>query len=311
MNPPSSPPEAAGSGWKIPTIVKVLVGVALVGAALTAAGGYLAYRYFTDSLRARKVYVEDLKTGEVRAVTDVKGCAGATLSPDGTTVLFHRFGDEGAGVLMTASLADGATRVVLDDGAYNYSPAWGPGRDIYYLSRRGGRSHLWRRNLDSGEAARVSEAPVGGKIKLSPDGSKVLVLRDRELFLVPATGEAPEKVVAAEGVFGGVSCFGWAPDSKAFAYVSFLSLVVAEPGGAVLETISLAGLNNMSELFFSPDDTDTIVLRARKADSRSLSPDLYKVSRRAGNWRIWKTGRGLLELSHDISRDGTKLVFTR
>lgn len=312
MEQQSGMPEAAKPRWGVSTIVKVLLSGCLFMALLLAGGAYFTFQYFVSTVRDTNVFIEDLQTGAIRQVTTLGGCSRSSLSPDGKTVVFQRV-EDGKSHLMTHSLQTGASSVLLDDGSFNHSPVWGgQGKRIYYLARENGQSHLWRRDLDGGGAVQMTDGAVdGSRIQMAPDGAHLLLSSNGELFLVPTAGGPPVKVTPADNFLQEVSCFAWSPTSQEFAYVSFLSLVVAKADGTVVSSINLAGLNNFSEMVFDPTDPDTIVLKAREADSLTLSSNLYRISRRAGTWQPWKTGRGLLEMSHDISRDGTEMVYTK
>ena len=93
--------------------------------------------------------------------------------------------------------------------------------------------------------------------------------------------------------------------------MSFLTLVVMNMDGETVDEINLTGLNNFSELSFWPGSDDTLVLKARPAASVSLRFNLYKVSRSTGNFEIWKTDRGMVELGHNISSDHRLMTYSK
>jgi dipeptidyl aminopeptidase/acylaminoacyl peptidase len=101
------------------------------------------------------------------------------VSPDGRYVAFVQRetdmdANKGRTSLWLLELAAGAARVrrLTDALISDSSPRWaGDSRTLYYLSTRSGSSQVWRLQLPTGEAQRVTAYPLDvGSLKVSPRG---------------------------------------------------------------------------------------------------------------------------------------------
>jgi dipeptidyl aminopeptidase/acylaminoacyl peptidase len=105
------------------------------------------------------------------------------VSPNGRLVVYVQRdtdleANRGHTSLWLMEVKSGATSHRLLDGAGNdSSPRWAPdGRTLYFLSRRSGRSQVWRLNLTAGSAQRVTDYPLDvGTVRVSPRGDALAI----------------------------------------------------------------------------------------------------------------------------------------
>ncbi len=130
---------------------------------------------FTD------LFIVDVRTGEVRQVTaDPYSDLQPTWSPDGRQIAFatDRFSSSLAALSFgryQIAIVDTESGIVRLAGgmpdAKNIDPHWtGDGRSIVFVSDAGGVSNVYRMDLESGCATRVTDVPTGvsGITALSP-----------------------------------------------------------------------------------------------------------------------------------------------
>jgi dipeptidyl aminopeptidase/acylaminoacyl peptidase len=79
--------------------------------------------------------------------------------------------------LLDLAQKDATPRRLTQNDANDSSPRWAPdSRTIYFLSTRSGQSQVWRLSLAGGEAARVTDYPLGvGTLKVSPRGDRIAI----------------------------------------------------------------------------------------------------------------------------------------
>jgi hypothetical protein len=308
---------AVPARWKATRMILIatLVVAALVGA--------LTWMIRTVIHRVEKsqVWIEDLESGQASALTDAGMNTQPRFSPDGSLVAYVSRADSrgtAGSSLRVHALADGAARTVFEDRHLILSPSWGPGgRSLVFARRMDGRTDLWRYELDDGRLTRITDdAGVEENPQASPNGRWIVFEQEGEdgkpaLHVVPLEG-GPKKVLAEAADFlHEPKLPAWSPDSGQVAYVSFLSLVVHHLASGRREVIDIAGLNNAMGLSFWPADPQVLVLKARPADSTGLQFNLYRVSRATGKAEIWKTGLPMLDMHHDFSPDGKRVVYSR
>ncbi len=107
---------------------------------------------------------------------------GSSLSPDGTTLLYQQTDysmaeNRGVTTLWTEQVATGETTRLTDASSNSASPAWSAdGRQIYFLSDRGGSTQVWRMDAGGGNAVQVTDLTDGERavdvegFGVSPDG---------------------------------------------------------------------------------------------------------------------------------------------
>lgn len=123
----------------------------------------------------------------------------------------------------------------LDDGP-EFSPC---GSYIWFNSVRTGLMQIWRMKIDGTEQTQMTfdENRNSWFPHISPDGEKVVYIaykkgdvepgdhprdKDVELLLIPAKGGKPKSLLKLFGGQGTINVNSWAPDSKQFAFVSYV-----------------------------------------------------------------------------------------
>lgn len=191
-----------------------------------------------DDWRSR-IYICPIEGGEPRLVTPLGPSYLHGWNPDGSSLVYcaERNGEydvygisAGGGDEVRLTDAPG-----LDDG-----PEFTPdGGYVWFNSVRTGLMQLWRMRPDGSEQEQMTfdEDRNAWFAHVSPDGKKVVYLayrkgdlepgehlggKDVELRIMPAEGGKPETVVTLYGGQGTINVNSWAPDSRRFAFVSFV-----------------------------------------------------------------------------------------
>ncbi|WP_323765513.1 hypothetical protein [Marinovum sp.] len=156
------------------------------------------------------------------------------FSPEGTRLAYACVRDGQFGIASCA--LDGSDETLLVTSAHHYDgPDYTPcGEWIWFNSDREGAMSLWRIRVDGSGLERMS---FGGSVDWfahpSPDGEQVCYLAyapgteghpagcDVELRLMPATGGAPETLLAFHGGQGSLNVPSWAPGGGRFAFVRY------------------------------------------------------------------------------------------
>lgn len=74
------------------------------------------------------------------------------VSPDGRTLVFHMLGD-----IYSVGIEGGEARALTDDLAWNFQPSYSPdGRQIAFVSDRGGAENIWTMPAEGGEPEEVT-----------------------------------------------------------------------------------------------------------------------------------------------------------
>ena len=185
------------------------------------------------------IYVCPVDGGEPVEVTPVGPSYLHGWSPDGGTLVYCAERDGEFDVYSIPSEGGTETRLTdspgLDDG-----PEFTPdGQWIWFNSVRTGLMQLFRMRPDGGEQQQMTFDRDRNSwfAHVSPDGSTVAYItyrkgdlepgehlpgKDVELRLMPSEGGEPRTVVSLYGGQGTINVNSWAPDSKRFAFVSYI-----------------------------------------------------------------------------------------
>jgi Tol biopolymer transport system component len=150
-----------------------------------------------------QIFRINVSTGKKRSLALEDGVQ-PTWSPHGLRIAFWGIAEPGARrVIWTIPAAGGTPVAVVDDGFYNWSPAWSSDGYLYFASDRGGSMNLWRVALDE-LSGRVLGAPQSVTTStewaalpsLSHDGHHLVYATDNSRSFVelmpfdPETGQA-------------------------------------------------------------------------------------------------------------------------
>lgn len=206
---------------------------------LSFSGDRIAISHGTKEDGKSRIYTLPLKGGNPTLITPMAPSYLHGWSPDGKTLAYcaERNGNydvytipaEG-GVEVRLTTAEG-----LDDGP-EYSPC---GKYIWFNSVRSGLMQVWRMNADGSEQIQMTfdEDLNSWFPHVSPDGEKVVYIAYKkgdvapgdhppgkhvELRIMPTQGGKSIQMVKLFGGQGTINVNSWAPDSKKFAFVSYM-----------------------------------------------------------------------------------------
>jgi Tol biopolymer transport system component len=206
---------------------------------LAASGNRIAISHGTKEDGQSRIYILPLAGGSPTLITPLAPSYLHGWSPDEKNLAYcaSRHGDfdiytipaEG-GVETRLTTAGG-----LDDGP-EFSPC---GKYIWFNSLRSGLMQIWRMKADGSEQTQVTfeEDKNAWFPHVSPDGTKVIFIaykkddvkpgdhppgKNVELCLMPAKGGETITLVRLFGGQGTINVNSWSPDSKCFAFVSYL-----------------------------------------------------------------------------------------
>lgn len=264
------------------------------------------------------IWVEAVETGNATPITMLRQCSHPTFCPEGHEILFDEAEGNGFDRIGTYDLETGEKNIIIPSLPCVTGLAWHPdGQSVFYIAAEDSQRDIWRHNLVDQSRIRLTDDPDNEyRIKLSEDGRWLLFTQKtddnrEDVFLMDTDGGEKRRMTNSDSMLKDIEYVAWAPNSTEFAFVSFLSVIIMNINGDIVNTISLVGLSNISELFFSPESDDVIYFKAMGHGSTTMRMNLYKLSRKSGSFDIWKAGRSLFELHYDISRDGHYLVYMR
>lgn len=159
--------------------------------------------------------------------------------------------DRGAGVPTL-----GASRKITFDAGLELDPVLNPdGRLLAYAAGPEGAMRIFVRRVDGGRAVRVSAEERGDhrRPRWSPDGSHLLYQASGSIWMVPALGGPPRRVVAGPDGVGRALSPEWSPGGDVLAWVQGDSVLTrALSGGPVRLLATIPGPHSLA---WSPDGT--------------------------------------------------------
>ncbi|MDR2911929.1 MAG: transporter [Alistipes sp.] len=199
----------------------------------------LAISASSAEVRGSRIYTLPIDGGTPRLVTPLAPSYLHGWSPDGKTLAYCAGRGDNMDVYTIPVRGGDEVRLTdaegLDDGP-EYSP---DGRHIWFNSVRSGLMQVWRMNADGSQQTQMTldETRNSWFPHVSPDGQKVLFIayakgdvepgahpggKNVELRLMSASGGDAETVVKLFGGQGSLNVNSWAPDSRRFAFVSYI-----------------------------------------------------------------------------------------
>lgn len=148
-------------------------------------GNNLVYVSFEGS--KSQVFIQEVKTGKRRLVTQYPGINGApSWSPDGKHLLLV-LTISGAPKIYKVDLATNSLTQVTHGWSIDTEPNWSPdGRSFVFTSNRGGSPQVYRYNLVSAKVERVTfQGSYNARASVLPNGKGVVLLhRDQGQFSI-------------------------------------------------------------------------------------------------------------------------------
>lgn len=247
------------------------------------------------------------------------------ISPDGTQVVYVRqfndvMTDKRYSNLWLSSI-DGRSHRALTNGMHrDTSPRWSPdGTQVIYISDRDGRPQIYRRWMDSGQAAQVTnltEAPSG--IGWSPDGHWISFVahvpaKPRQVVQMPAAPEGAKWAEPAKVIDQLVYRF----NAAGYLKPGYTHLFVVPADGGAPRQISHGdfqhggpGIRGASEAVWTPDGKHLIMSANRHPDydREPLNSEVYEFTVADGAVRPL-TSRNGPDGSPAVSADGQKIAY--
>lgn len=206
---------------------------------LSADGKRIAISHGTHEDGKSRIYTLPITGGKPVLITPLAPSYLHGWSPDGETLAYCAERNGNYDVYVIPAEGGREKRLTdapgLDDGP-EYSPC---GRYIWFNSVRSGLMQAWRMKADGSEQTQMTSEENRNVWfpHVSPDGKKVAVIcykkgdvapgdhppgKQVELCIMPAEGGELKTVVQLFGGQGTVNVNSWSPDSKRFAFVSYV-----------------------------------------------------------------------------------------
>jgi len=207
---------------------------------LSADGEFLAISHSEESWYSR-VYILPITGGTPRCVTQKAPSFLHGWSPDGKWLCYCAFREGGDGGDVWAIPAGGGPEIQLTDApGLNDGPEYDPtGEYIWFNSVRTGLMQAWRMRADGSEQTQMTfdEGWNTWFPHVSPDGKKVCMVcykkgdlepgehlphKHVELRVMNSDGSDVKTVARVFGGQGTINVNSWSPDSRCFAFVSYI-----------------------------------------------------------------------------------------
>lgn len=190
------------------------------------------------------------------------------LSPDGKTLAFvvRKFDIEGNNStrhIYTVPMEGGTPKAITTQGTLNERPKWTPdGKQIVFISNRGGDAQVWRMAPDGSGAAQVTKISTeAGGVLVSPDGKNVVF---QSAVYPDCPDDACNKAKAAEEVKSKV---------KARSYTSLLYRHWTEFQGKKRNHLFVVPLEGGVAKDLTPGPRDVPPFSLGGPDDYAISPD--------------------------------------
>ena len=182
-----------------------------------------------------RVYIIPISGGTPRRVTEHPDSYWHSWSPDGKTIIFTR-PSHGSGNIFAIPVGGGEEKALTTGSGISDDPDFSPdGSYIYFNSDRGGTEQIWRmRPGGSAPEQMTADDRVNWTPHNSPNGKSIVFIsyehgttghpvnRKVSLRILSPGDRSVRTVVDIIGGSGSMNVPSWSPDSKHFAFVSYL-----------------------------------------------------------------------------------------
>ncbi|MFZ1559201.1 MAG: S9 family peptidase [Saprospiraceae bacterium] len=251
-------------------------------------------------------------------VYDLQFATNASISPDGSTIIYNRvqydiMTDKRYSNLWSIA-TDGSNHTPITSGKNNYSQIiWSPdGKQIAYTSNEEGKSQIFIRWMDSGAATSITNlTSAAANLKWSPDGNMLLFSRqiDEPMPMIGKLPSPPEGATwaAAAKVIRHV---GYKEDGTPIASgESYTQLFVINVSGGAPRQITSKKANH-SQAQWTPDGKSIVFTADFKASSAiDINNEyIYRMDVSSGDTEPIVAKRG--PYNHvELSPDGTRIAY--
>jgi len=251
-------------------------------------------------------------------VYDLQFATNASISPDGSTIIYNRvqydiMTDKRYSNLWSIA-TDGSNHTPITSGKNNYSQIiWSPdGKQIAYTSNEEGKSQIFIRWMDSGAATSITNlTSAAANLKWSPDGNMLLFSRqiDEPMPMIGKLPSPPEGATwaAAAKVIRHV---GYKEDGTPIASgESYTQLFVINVSGGAPRQITSKKANH-SQAQWTPDGKSIVFTADFKASSAiDINNEyIYRMDVSSGDTEPIVAKRG--PYNHVVlSPDGTRIAY--
>ncbi len=251
-------------------------------------------------------------------VYDLQFATNASISPDGSTIIYNRvqydiMTDKRYSNLWSIA-TDGSNHTPITSGKNNYSQIiWSPdGKQIAYTSNEEGKSQIFIRWMDSGAATSITNlTSAATNLKWSPDGNMLLFSRqiDEPMPMIGKLPSPPEGATwaAAAKVIRHV---GYKEDGTPIASgESYTQLFVINVSGGAPRQITSKKANH-SQAQWTPDGKSIVFTADFKASSAiDINNEyIYRMDVSSGDTEPIVAKRG--PYNHVVlSPDGTRIAY--
>jgi len=251
-------------------------------------------------------------------VYDLQFATNASISPDGSTIIYNRvqydiMTDKRYSNLWSIA-TDGSNHTPITSGKNNYSQIiWSPdGKQIAYTSNEEGKSQIFIRWMDSGAATSITNlTSAAANLKWSPDGNMLLFSRqiDEPMPMIGKLPSPPEGATwaAAAKVIRHV---GYKEDGTPIASgESYTQLFVINVSGGAPRKITSKKANH-SQAQWTPDGKSIVFTADFKASSAiDINNEyIYRMDVSSGDTEPIVAKRG--PYNHVVlSPDGTRIAY--
>ncbi|MBK7807472.1 MAG: S9 family peptidase [Saprospiraceae bacterium] len=251
-------------------------------------------------------------------VYDLQFATNASISPDGSTIIYNRvqydiMTDKRYSNLWSIA-TDGSNHTPITSGKNNYSQIiWSPdGKQIAYTSNEEGKSQIFIRWMDSGAATSITNlTSAAANLKWSPDGNMLLFSRqiDEPMPMIGKLPSPPEGATwaAAAKVIRHV---GYKEDGTPIASgESYTQLFIINVSGGAPRQITSKKANH-SQAQWTPDGKSIVFTADFKASSAiDINNEyIYRMDVSSGDTEPIVAKRG--PYNHVVlSPDGTRIAY--